>query len=280
MPNLADIYHKKARELPRYFVIASIAMSFASQFIGHIVFRIIFLLVLLTTLILLIVDFQQSLFGKIHDLEDAVVNCKNDLEDAVVSSKDDIKDAISTLNPPQFKGYNAMSQHLQETLTRLNREDGISLKFIVVAMSHSWTMIYDNMDTLLKECPSGKKISIEIAMVDGSYLEEKRLDHWAQESKLKSSQIESFSKRYSREILEINVYHYKNLPHWHGILINDDILFLGRTDWKFNEDKDTPEFQVGEIEYRLFKRDDSVGGGERIAKFINWFKYYKMSANN
>jgi len=75
--------------------------------------------------------------------------------------------------------------------------------------------------------------------------------------------------------------YYENLPHWHGILINDGILFMGRTDWNFPD----PELEklpyflyVGQAEYRLFRKDDFTGGGGRIKRFISWFNYYKISA--
>ncbi|NER37456.1 MAG: hypothetical protein F6J93_26425 [Oscillatoria sp. SIO1A7] len=273
-PNLVDFHQGAAWWLARCFVVIAIIIYFAANFSGNVELKTAALSVGLTNLIIIVVDFQRSLFGKIDNLRSTVLSCK-----------DEIKNAISSLNPPSFEDYTEMRQDLQEILKDLSSKDGISLSFIAVAMRYSWPMIEDNIDFLLEQCPKGTAISIEVAMVDNSYLADKQLFDWAEESEKTDSKIKLFRDRYAKELnedksIKLNVYHYNNLPHWHGILINNEILFLGRTDWRFKEGESIPYFYVGQTKYRLFKQDDNVGGGERIKKFVNWFKYYTTSNNN
>jgi hypothetical protein len=64
---------------------------------------------------------------------------------------------------------------------------------------------------------------------------------------------------------------YKNLPHWHGLLVNEEQLFQGRTNWHFIEQK--PTLTVGGNRYRYFNSLDAEGT-ERIELFGNWHRYY------
>jgi hypothetical protein len=64
---------------------------------------------------------------------------------------------------------------------------------------------------------------------------------------------------------------YKNIPHWHGYLVNNEYLFLGRADWDLSSHK--PKLSVGQNKYRYFDRT-AIAGSERIDLFSDWHRYY------
>ncbi|MDZ7969752.1 MAG: hypothetical protein RM368_33215 [Nostoc sp. DedSLP03] len=74
-----------------------------------------------------------------------------------------------------------------------------------------------------------------------------------------------------RDRFSISARVYKNIPHWHGFLVNGEHLFLGRTDWDFSTNK--PKLSVGQNKYRYFNQS-AVAGSERIDLFSDWHKYY------
>ena len=81
---------------------------------------------------------------------------------------------------------------------------------------------------------------------------------------------EEAKKRFSVEIRT-----YQSIPQYHGIIINNHRLFLGRTDWIFDHEK--PELTVGENRYRYFDSKTRIGderGKERIDLFLHWHKFY------
>ena len=69
---------------------------------------------------------------------------------------------------------------------------------------------------------------------------------------------------------------YRNLPHWHGVLVNDEHLFLGRTDWKCPNGN--PELAVGQNKYRYYNTAEERGE-DRVKLFLNWHKYYTEFAS-
>lgn len=72
----------------------------------------------------------------------------------------------------------------------------------------------------------------------------------------------------------LSLYEYDNLPHWHGVLFNKEILFMGRTEWYRAGDNNLWQLRVGEVEYRRFEYEDFYGGKTRIDRFDHWFRRY------
>jgi hypothetical protein len=68
-----------------------------------------------------------------------------------------------------------------------------------------------------------------------------------------------------------------NLPHWHGILIERECLYLGRVSWLDNPERHygaPKELTCAGNGYRLYERDDAIGGSERIRLFRRWCAHY------
>jgi hypothetical protein len=153
----------------------------------------------------------------------------------------------------------------------------IEIKVIAVAMTFSWVFIRDRITKILMNYPDSYA-NIELAFVEHKYLESLNLENydinWSEESKQRVKDINSFVNGLPEQLTErlcIVAKLYKNLPHWHGFLIDDEYLFLGRTDWSF--DTDRPKLTVGQNKYRFFDQSSTLGI-ERIDLFKDWHKYY------
>ncbi len=159
----------------------------------------------------------------------------------------------------------------------------IEIKVIAVAMTFSWVFIRDRISKILIDYPDSYA-NIELAFVENTYLESLNLEdydiNWSAESKQRGKDINNFINGLPEHLTErlcIKAKLYKNLPHWHGFLIDNEYLFLGRTDWLFHTDK--PKLTVGQNKYRFFDRS-TTAGIERIELFKNWHKYYFQHSLN
>ena len=123
------------------------------------------------------------------------------------------------------------------------------------------------------------QLRIETVMVDPRFFSKLALQDygvdWLKQSEQRISEVKRFNDECSKKFdsrLSIEYKHYSNIPHWHGWLLNDEYLFLGRTNWNRNSN-DEPLLQVGQNKYRFFDlRNDS--GQERIQLFKAWFEFY------
>jgi hypothetical protein len=160
--------------------------------------------------------------------------------------------------------------------------DKIDIKIIAVSMTFSWGFVRDRIPMILKDYPDSYA-TIELAFVEHKYLESLNLENydinWSEESKQRLKDVNSFNNGLPKQLTErlcITARLYKNLPHWHGLLIDNEYLFLGRTDWSFSGDK--PKLTVGQNKYRYFDRSSTIGI-ERVELFKDWHKYYFQHAS-
>lgn len=184
------------------------------------------------------------------------------------------------------KPYTDYSEALQDTEKRIrecleddksNSKNHVDIKILAVSMTFSWNFVAGKVTKLLNEYANAH-INTEIVLVDSDYLESLQLEtydiNWAAESKQRVMQIKNFINGLPeswRDRFSISARVYKNIPHWHGFLVNSEHLFLGRTDWDFTTNK--PKLSVGQNKYRYFNRS-TVAGSERIDLFSDWHKYY------
>ncbi|MFN6568659.1 hypothetical protein [Dendronalium sp. ChiSLP03b] len=221
----------------------------------------------------------QKQLGKIADQSEEVTQILKDIskqiekiaqqEKPYADYGDALRDAerciISCLNDGMKR---------QKNTTDKNK---IEIKVIAVAMTFSWRFICDKVPKILRDYPDSYA-NIELTFVDHQYLEDLNLENydinWSEESKQRIRDINNFINGLPEQLSDrlcIVARVYKNLPHWHGFLIDDEYLFLGRTDWSFFRDK--PKLTVGQNKYRYFDRSSSTGI-ERIELFKDWHKYY------
>jgi hypothetical protein len=164
----------------------------------------------------------------------------------------------------------------------LRTTDTVVIRIMAVSLHYSWDLVRNDLPPLLGEAAPHKKVRLELLMVDPDYLGQLRLADWRNKGRNVKSELTEFIRDEKREgglistgRLELFAYQYRNLPHWHGTLINNHFLFLGRTRWSVQPEKGICKLTVGEETYRLFASNDYLGGPDRIAMFNSWFDYYK-----
>ncbi|MEO0397756.1 MAG: hypothetical protein AAF243_17480 [Cyanobacteria bacterium P01_A01_bin.137] len=101
----------------------------------------------------------------------------------------------------------------------------LEIKVIAVSMSFLWEFIRDKLPVLLREYPDSYAI-IELVFAEHQYLESLNLEDydisWPEESIRRVKDISRFTNDLPCQLsarLEIKPKLYKNLPHWHGVLI-------------------------------------------------------------
>ncbi|WP_340199484.1 hypothetical protein [Ascidiimonas sp. W6] len=146
-------------------------------------------------------------------------------------------------------------------------------------MTFSWkNFICHSIPILLRKYPS-IKIQLQVLFVSPEYLEKLSLSkhetNWIKESNDRILDIDDYCKttvKDFKERFEFIARTYENLPHWHGWMVGEDHLFLGRTKWYF--DNELPRLSVGQNEYRYFNSSEKQGR-ERIELYNSWYQFYQ-----
>jgi cell division protein FtsL len=181
----------------------------------------------------------------------------------------------------------ALERSIQEQITELKNEGSdypeIKLKLLAVAMTYSWRNFVTTKIPRILEQYTDVNIKLEILFANHAFLKSIPMiienEDWAEESKKREKDIEDFV-RYCKQFqgrIQITARTYNNLPHWHGWLVNDRHLFLGRVKWAFSNEG--PILKVGQNEYRHFDRKAGKESQDRIKLFQQWYRYYFQYAS-
>ncbi len=187
--------------------------------------------------------------------------------------------------PTHLKASGEIIECIESELKKLNNRRGgekkiLRLKFIGVSMSFSWaTIVEGKLEELVKNNPNIIFV-VEGAFVDHRYLSglQVRPDKpWAEISEHTEEQFVKFGQRMKKEYgdrFDLRVIVCNTLPQWHGWLVSDAYLYLGRVRFEF-VGNERPSLQVGENEYRYFYKTPTgfSQGDIRIDLFTNWLKF-------
>ncbi len=207
------------------------------------------------------------------------------LYDTILLELRSIKANLESPKPPEFRNFAALEQPLLDHVILLARQQKeIRIQIIAVSAKYSWQFLGEHMSRIVAASNGKCKVDIELALVHGETLRQHQQTSWLRHLETTHEEIQRFRHRYLKELdrgaINLRVYHYDDLPHWHGLLIDGKQFYMGRTEWIFSEgDVFYPELYVGQIEYRLFTLDDRFGGSERIRRFENWLRYYRHRSN-
>jgi hypothetical protein len=154
----------------------------------------------------------------------------------------------------------------------------VSIRAIGVSLRFSWPFLQESIPKLLQELP-GSRFSIELAMIDSEFLYDQGIEDWASAAEdVKQGILDYVQSRTEADPVNVTLFLYYNLPQWHGVLVDNADLFLGRSEWRFNEvNPSSYQLTVGQNKYRWFRKNDRYGGFERIQLFNNWFEYFKLA---
>jgi len=240
-------------------------------------------IVLIGSLLLFsIIDNTSSKIGILAALASNIIFLIFDLSNTLKTRLDKIEQSLNQPEPQSYEDFNAALKDIKQILTdKLINNKDVQIKILAVSAQFSWKVLIESaIPKLLEIGNKDPKIDIEIVIVKPSVLR-----HWGQKKLEDDAQNTlngeiSFRKKFKTAFangkLKLTIRQYDNIPHWHGILIDNDILFMGRCKW----DKIDNHYHllVGQIDYRLFKKGDRYGGDARIELVENWFDLYSVRA--
>ena len=167
----------------------------------------------------------------------------------------------------KFSSFSSAKRHMYKTIKgSLDRNPKTTIDIIGVSLNHSWPFIKNNIIELL----GGNKLEINIVMTEPEYLDDMNI----YERKKKAEAVAKDVKEIMNDNIKFSIHYYKNIPHWHGLLINKSELYLGDANWFVSKEYDRYILKVGSNKYRRFVKN-KFKTNKRIDEFINWFNYYK-----
>lgn len=197
---------------------------------------------------------------------------------------DSIDSNLKEQEPPTYSNFSSALPVITEVLEdRLKQNKDVNIKIIAVSAQFTWKLLVE--DTLPKLFNIGSKKSKPNINVEFVIVKPEVLNNWGQNRLRISAEttIEcqaDFRKKHASEFnekrLEMKLQQYDNIPHWHGVLIDDDELFLGRCSWEIQSNR--YYLQIGQREYRHFRLKDRFRGADRIELARNWFDAYNFRA--
>jgi hypothetical protein len=137
--------------------------------------------------------------------------------------------------------FSAMLKDINDYLGTNPSNSIVSLKHISVSASYSWNWFLKSgfVDLLHNQKYPTVHFLLDILIADHTYLKNMRIQgrvtDWVKESEDRESiNFPTLAQEgaYLGNRFRFNARKYHNLPHWHGWLFNDKILFLGRTSWE------------------------------------------------
>ena len=179
--------------------------------------------------------------------------------------------------PVRFDNHLASQNEMLSTAKAFAQSnDRVSIRVLGVSLRYSWPFLENVIESIVAEYET--RVKVEVALVDPMHLDGFGLSTWSDKARGTLAAIEQYvatSAAVAAEAASVTVVQYQNLPHWHGVLINDSVLFMGRSNWEFESHDHPPRLFVGDTSYRVYYVDDVVGGADRIMMFNNWFNFYK-----
>lgn len=190
-----------------------------------------------------------------------------------------IEQRLNNPHPPKFERFPSMEDSLLDVMKSLvAKGERIEVKIIGVSSKFSSPFFQRVITYLLGNPPVKLDLDIGIVVTKPGTLREWELPDWERSSRNSIETIEDFLSRHKKQMEEagitLSLYEYDNLPHWHGVLFNKEVLFMGRTEWYRAGDANLWQLRVGEVEYRRFEYNDSYDGKIRIDRFDLWFRRY------
>jgi hypothetical protein len=216
----------------------------------------------------------SSMEGRIATIQKQVYDDRHDL----LKSLFEIEGRLGETEPKPIEDFNdALPRMKAEVIRRLRSGQSVRIRILGISAQFSWrNLIDDAMDEYLRARAPGEMLDIRVLVVSVDVLDRWRQDRLKNYRQTFDKELARFrSDRRTREDsgqFTVSVREFDNLPQWHGIMIDADVLFLGTTRWQF--DRGIPELTVGQNKYWRFTLGDRFRGSDRIEQFNDWFNMY------
>lgn len=155
------------------------------------------------------------------------------------------------------------------------RKRHVRIRALGMSMGHAWPFLINILQPLLDsnvQC----SINLEIAMLDSKWQQLEKINpNWKAKSETLYDEINRFSKanleKLNAKQWHISVVVYSHMPNWHGILLDEELLFLSTCFWRDGK------LTGAENQYELYRSSDKQLGVHRISQFVTWFDYIKAN---
>lgn len=241
----------------------------------------------------------QSLIARIDKIEKNVVTFVKEQDGVQTAVKaleqgvEELEQGVGTIGSAiqdlrygtYLKNMKTFSQAVDWVEKDLVSHNKLDIIISALGMAYSWKGFVINIPKWLQTYPDCK-ITARFLLVNPDYLDAlpmlKVPTDWAKESRTRIKDIEDLLESISdeqsaRDRLCLEVRYYEGLPQYHGILLNNEQLFLGRTAWEFDsKSQKEPTLTAGTNSYRYYNSTTKQGGdigAERIQLFFNWHRY-------
>jgi hypothetical protein len=150
----------------------------------------------------------------------------------------------------------------------LQSQEVVYIRWLGMSMFNAWNVLSDKLEKVLPGS-TASKVFVQIAMLDSKWKGFRSINPvWAKQAETIYRNIKSFQGRdfMNRKDYTIQVRRYAHMPCVHGVLINEQYLFMGNCSWE------NGIMYAGTKWYEFFDTGDPYGQS-RISLFRGWFNY-------
>lgn len=178
------------------------------------------------------------------------------------------KTVIHRLSTSRFEDFHDVAADMRAVALRRAGKDNFRLDAIGMSMGHAWTLISGVLDTLLRDT-NARNIQINISMLDPTWPELHQLNPgWAARAPANHTAIVDYIARHQNDFNQRHwtfaLHTYRHMPNWHGICLDDQVLFLSTCSWQ------SAELTGGENEYERLERGSGDKNDRLFAIFRSW----------
>lgn len=169
-----------------------------------------------------------------------------------------------------FPNFYSVCQEINQAIVkRLERRSEIHIRALGMSMGHAWPFFANTLQPLLSENRK-QKVTLEIAMLDSRWAELDSVNpDWLARSKTNCDEIQRFVEERRAQLEKkrwsVTVHLYRHMPNWHGVMIDEDILFLSTCYW------DQDKLVGADNLYERFDKNADEVSSRRISEFTSWF---------
>lgn len=151
-------------------------------------------------------------------------------------------------------------------LSLLQSGEEININIIAVSMKFSWnffdSLISNHFNTYRNQ------INFKILLVNPDFLNNK--PEWKEFKEITESNINTLKTFKKPDNVSVKAWLYNNIPQFHGIIINNTLLFRGEVSFDFNSSHE-PQIHLGDRGYSMLANVE-----DQSKTFRNWFDYYQF----
>ena len=170
-----------------------------------------------------------------------------------------------------FASYTEASPGIKQALDiYIHHTSNPSIQVLGIALYYQWPMLDSYLARTLL-APNPPRLHLQITLLDPMLEESPRLDGANPEQAQSSiASISSFvtqnKERIQKYSWSIEVWMFRYTPHWYGILVGEDLLFIGTSFW------DHGRLRGGSNPVEMFATGDALLGSQKIEEFRGWFQ--------